>query len=409
MTTNKMAVICCTYRNPEKPSLARLYGIMSLIDQIQNQSFKGDVKIVIVDDSPEPHPFIQGLANAMDDRLLYFHVPERNNLPLSVQQNFAKAAGFFPKDEDFKANPYWKNKIEEAQAWHDFLPFDDEFAKTFRIDLPGQMLSPRPTLGMKRNFGCSAYVEATGSLPDVFVHVDDDDHRSPDYLQIVWDGIQGYNFARVAKTFCHNVSPDPMHRVWGEIDFDPQIDINNNWIIPADIRQGKAYKYHEGRFIERPVTDLYPRNLLLSWPLISHDGCLHNYSGETWKKAVQEFGGIYPSTFSDDILTYRNISRLKGFKAAKIAVAEAPFIRCSDGRNASDFYATKIMDGKDVPSWCNDALAPLYRATDLSVPYATHNKILHDLGRTYARTGKIDLSAIQRPAPLTPSHEATPV
>ena len=238
--------------------------------------------------------------------------------------------------------------------------------------MPGQMLALRPTIGMKKNFGCAAYTEATGVLPDVFVYVDDDDLRSPDYLKIVRDGIAGHDFARVTKTFCHNVSPEHQHRVWGEIDFQLQKDVNNNWSIPAAIMESTTYKYENGIMTERPVHDLYTRNLMLAWPIISHDGALHNYTGDIWNRGVQAFGGFFPTSFSEDIITFKRMSTLSGFSAAKIDGAEAPFIRCSDGRNASDFYSTAILNSKAVPTWCHAALAPLYKATDAKLGLKAH-------------------------------------
>lgn len=398
MIQDRLAVVCSTYRNPEKPSLTRLYGIMSLIDQVRNQTLKADTRVVIVDDSAEPHPFIEGLNGALGDDLMYFHLPERNNLPASVRQKFNFAAGFFPKDADFQNDPFWKGQVQQVKAWESFLPFDYEFAKKFKIDMAGQLLAPRPTIGMKKNFGCAAYAEATGSVPDVYVYVDDDDLRSPDYLKIVRDGIKGHDFARVTKTFCHNVSPEAKHRFWGEIDFKLDKDINGNWFIPAEVMESRAYKYEDGILIDRPVHDLYQRNLMLAWPIISHDGALHNYTGAIWQRAVKEFGGFFPTSFSEDIITHKNMSRLSGFSDAKIDVAESPFIRCSDGRNASEFYCSKVMTQADIPAWCHDALAPLYKATDLALPYAAHEEILRNLGRAYARTGRLDLSRVKGPS-----------
>jgi hypothetical protein len=395
---DRMAIICSTYRNPAKPSLTRLYGIMSLIDQIQHQSLDADTRVVIVDDSPAIHPFIDGLNGALGDRLMYFHLPERNNLPAGIKKAFQQAAGFMPSDAALKGDKFWQGQLQQVKAWESFLPFDYEFAKTYKLDMVGQVMAPRPTIGMKKNFGCAAYAEATGSVPDVYVYVDDDDLRSPDYLKIVRDGIKGHDFARVIKTYCHNVSPDADQRFWGEIDFQLENDANGNWVIPQHVMDSQAYKYENGVLHSRPVHDLYSRNLMLSWPIISHDGALHNYTGKIWERAAKEFGGFFPTSFSEDIITHRNMSRLSGFSTARIDVAQAPFIRCSDGRNASEFYCTRIMDKSAVPAWCNTALAPLYKATDLSLPYEAHEEILRNLGREYAKTRNVDVSRIKGPS-----------
>lgn len=400
---SKIAVVCSTYRNPDKPSLTRLYGIASLIDQIRHQQFSGQASVVIVDDSPEMHPFVEGLGGALGSSLMYFHVPERNNPPQEIRKRFQYATGFLPSDDALQNDPVWINKIKEATQWQTFLPFDYEFAKTAKIDMPGQMLSARPTIGMKKNFGCAAYTEATGGLPDTFVYVDDDDLRSAEYLDIVQKGIAGHSFARVTKTFCHNISADPAHRAWGEIDFKLQKDINGNWAIPSDVMDGDAYKYESGILIQRPVHDLYSRNLMLAWPVISHDGALHNYTGDTWYRGAQQFGGFFPTSFSEDIITFKRMSSLSGFSAAKIEVDQSPFIRCSDGRNASDFYCTRPLKEEDIPAWCQEALSPLYRATDASLPIEAHDDILFRMGRAYARTGALDLSLIGETSPSRPA------
>jgi hypothetical protein len=51
-----------------------------------------------------------------------------------------------------------------------------------------------------------------------------------------------------------------------------------------------------------------------------------------------------------------------------------------------------------VPAWANTALQPLYRATDLALPYELHEEILRDLGREYAKTRSVDVSRIKGPS-----------
>jgi hypothetical protein len=203
-----VGVICSTYRDPNKPSLTRLYGIASLVEQVLNQNFDGDIKLFIVDDSPEPHPFLEGLGDKLAGKVFYYHIPERNSLQSQITEELPEASKFFPKDDDFEKDPYWKDIIRQVEDWKKFLPFDYEFAKTFTVDMTQQVLASRPTIGMKKNFACGAYREIVGNVPDVFVYVDDDDFRSPDYIQTVVDGIKGSNFARMTRTFVHNIAEE---------------------------------------------------------------------------------------------------------------------------------------------------------------------------------------------------------
>ena len=393
----KVGVICSTYRDPSKPSLTRLYGISSLIEQVMNQNFDGDIRLFIVDDSPEPHPFLVGLGEKLKDRVFYFHTPERNNLSNEILTANPEASKFFPKDEDFANNSHWKDIIRQVEDWKRFLPFDYEFAKNFAVDMTQQVLAPRPTIGMKKNFACGAYQEHFGELPDVFVYVDDDDFRSPDYIQTVVEGIEGANFARMTKTYVHNFSENTENQFWGEIDFQPQQDGNGNWYLPNEIMDSECYKFQSGEMISRPVSDLYSRNLLLSWPIISHDGALHNYTGETWGRAVEEFGGFLPTSFSEDIITHKMMEQLTDFKTKKIEVTEPKFLRCSDGRNASDFYLTKIMAANNMPKWVLDSVEPMYSALSKGRNYSMHSEKLYTEGVNFGKNGQLKIPRTIKP------------
>lgn len=396
--TNKkknVGVICSTYRDPKKPSLTRLYGIASLIDQCLNQEFDGNISVFIVDDSPEPHPFLQGLSEKLQGTVFYFHLPERNNLPANITNNYPTASRFFPKDSDFKNDPFWIDKIAQVESWKHFLPFDYEFAKTFSVDMLRQVTDLRPTIGMKKNFACGAYQDHFQKLPDTFIYVDDDDFRSPEYISRVVDGIKGANFARMTQTYVHNISENPKNKFWAEVDFQVSQDHNGNWYIPNDVMNSDCFKFEDGKIIKRPVSDLYARNLLLAWPIISHDGALHSYTGETWGKAAKEFGGFFPTSFSEDIITHKMMHQLSGFKTAKIDVSQPHFLRCSDGNNCSDFYVTKTLGESVMPQWVHDSLSPLYEALELGRDPDLHHERLIRMGKEFGKKGNFKLSSLQ--------------
>ena len=116
MTTEQktVAVVCSTYRAPGKESLTRLYGIPSLIEQTFSQNYGGPIHLVIVDDSPEPHPYLQGLGKS-DPRITYCHVPERNNIPAELRAAFPKACAFIPSDADLLTEK-WQDKLAQVRA-----------------------------------------------------------------------------------------------------------------------------------------------------------------------------------------------------------------------------------------------------------------------------------------------------
>lgn len=362
-----VAVVCSTYRDPNKDNSVREYGIMKLVEQVFSQNYdQGEITLIIVDDSPEPHPFIDKVKEKLGDKLIYHHVPSRNNISDEIKLKYPRACEFLPSDNDLET-PKWKAVIAHVDAWQNFLPFDYMFARENKIDMSGQIRNDRPTIGMKKNMGCMSYVEAKGAAPKVFVFVDDDDLRSPDYISEVVSKMPERGFGRMTKTYAYNYSGEEKGRIWGEIDFQVESDVNGNWFIPNDVMESPCFKVAEGgNIIERPVHDLYQRNLLLAWPLISHDGALHNYTGDVWLEAAEKFGGFFPTSFSEDIITHKRMKEKLDIETRRIDVEEAHFIRCADGRNASDFYATKVLDAEtDVASWAKDAIEGFYKYVDL--------------------------------------------
>ncbi len=393
-----VAVVCSTFRNPDKPSALRLIGTSMLAHQMLNQDFEGDIKIVIVDDSADPHPFFANLPEAYRDNIIYLHTPSRENVPAGIQERYPEACKFYPKDEDFEKDTFWRAKCMQVEAWMNFLPFDYEFAKTFSVNMLEQVKAERPTIGMKKNLGCQAYIEHTGQVPDVFVFADDDDFHAPNYVSQVVDALGSADFARMIHTYAHNVSPDPQHQFWGEINFRPYKDANGNWMLPDEIMDAEAYKYEDGEVIKRPVHDLYQRNLLNAWPILSHDGALHNYTGKAWVAARDKFGGFFPTSFSEDIITHRLMHQLPNFNSKSIEVEAPAFLRCSDGRNCSDFYVTDVIDNSTVlPEWIDKSLRPVYQSHRYS--YEEVEELLADIGVSYDPTSPFELVNEEEIAP----------
>lgn len=102
MKNKKVGVVCATYRNPDHDSLVREYGTISLVEQMFSQEFDGDIKVCVVDSSPTPHPFFDELGDQLKDRLLYLHIPSRNDLSSSFKVEFPKTASFLPNNETLR-------------------------------------------------------------------------------------------------------------------------------------------------------------------------------------------------------------------------------------------------------------------------------------------------------------------
>ncbi len=95
----RVGVVCATYRDPGKDSLVRLYGVVSLLDQMRRQKGGHDIKLALVDDSPEPHPFYEEIAEAFADSVIYIHAPDRNSLSAILRHEYPQSSIFVPTDE----------------------------------------------------------------------------------------------------------------------------------------------------------------------------------------------------------------------------------------------------------------------------------------------------------------------
>ena len=98
----KVAVTCSTYRNPENDPFIRTYGVVSLINQMLNQNFDGEVCISLIDDSPTPHVFAQKVSDALPDQVSYVHVTDRHQLRGILEQEAPERAMLVPTDSDLQ-------------------------------------------------------------------------------------------------------------------------------------------------------------------------------------------------------------------------------------------------------------------------------------------------------------------
>lgn len=465
-----VGVVCSTYRNPDQDSLVRLYGVVSLFDQMRNQQYDGDIKIALVDDSPTPHPFYVEMEKAHPDTVVYVHVPSRNNVDPLLQEKFPKALSFMPNNEtlqkaytldlvdrvacgkpmreaehkiiggDFDLSKeewdqvinrkgggtiavdvadafksafngyadhdphthFWLNRIRQVRDYARFMPFDRDYPIQPNILSP--LFGDRPTIGMKKNIGVQALAEAFGEY-DAIVFCDDDDHHAPDYVAQSVAALGDADFTRMTRYITHVHTKDPGQSSWGIFDLKIEKDSNGYWVLPPE-EEDRPYKMmaKEG-VIESKLGDKFSRPVTVAWPILSHEGALHTYSFDIWKRSVPHCGGAIPVSFAEDLFLYRELKNHfgKDFKDTKtdIEPGQEKFIRITDGTNASLIEWTEEVEAGNLPRWCVDATEMLRKVSALNVPKDRHNDILRQLGENYAKTGALDLSLItdqQKPA-----------
>lgn len=386
-----VAVVCATFRNPDKPSRVREIGMPNLIHQMRNQDFDGKVSICILESSEKPSPFFEALGGALDDELIYMHVPSRNNIG-DLRKKFPEATRFIPTDEDLET-PFWRQRLAETEAWSEFLPFEDDYP--IKVKIADQPRQDRPMIGMKKNAGIAAIAEKFGE-PDYIIFADDDDHHGPDYIAKVVETLENADFTRMTHTYTH-VFPN---RHWGELEMPIKKDVNGNWRMEMKDRDRElSWNHPEGHIYKRNGKDFFNRVLFMAWPLIGHDGALHALRHDTWKKSVEKFGGMVPFSFSEDIVYHRMLKDHLGkdFNDQVTHVDAPSFIRSADCSNESVVYWMDDKAEEDMPQWARDSVKPVYDAIeDADYEYET---AMRKLGEHYARKGTMDYTAAMTETP----------
>jgi hypothetical protein len=288
-----VGVVCVTYRNPEKPSVAREFGLVSLVEEMFAQDYDGRITLSIVDSSPNPHPYLEIVAEKYPDRLIYSHIPDRDQAP-KISNNFiphdstlqnALALHVYRQNEMGIAVPlalveaalsdnirnvaeekwdaiigrgddvtlashdqvqsvFEKFSIKSLQRNKDVVFWENRLGEVkdfagfvpFEEDYPiqanvfAQIFGDRPTIGMKKNYGVEALAKAHGR-PDVIVFSDDDDHHAPDYVAKAVNALGDADFTRMTRYMTHifNASNENKEHQWGNFDLRVRRDGNGYW------------------------------------------------------------------------------------------------------------------------------------------------------------------------------------
>lgn len=294
--TKSVGVVCSTYRQPDKDNFIRSYGVISLIDQMMNQNYDGDIRIALVDDSPEPHIFAQEVSNAHPEKLLYLHATTRMELREKLLNEYPTAAIFVPSDEilanaalkmvqnlhkegqpvmeadlklargdfDTVSPDEWDSLIgrkegrtlspnvveqflasHETGFSHDDLFWAERLTETrffanfvpFEEDYPFQTNIFQQIFGERPTIGMKKNV-GNASLADRFgdydaiVYADDDDQHSLDYVAKSIEALDDKDFVRMTRYLTYIASDADLEKPGGIFDLKVQTDGKGYWYLP---------------------------------------------------------------------------------------------------------------------------------------------------------------------------------
>ncbi len=375
--------MCPTYRVEDSQFNLRLFGVVSLIKQMKNQSFDGDIKICVVDTSSKPHPFFKYFDNDLSNDILYFHIPERNNIDKKIKDNFPYATSFIPTDDDKKTDR-WKRIIDINIAWDKFIPWDRNYPT--KSTMEQQISWPRPTIGMGRNFSIASLFEKFGDA-DYIAYADDDDFRSNDYIKDIIDNIGDNDFVRMMKFYTYHMPKD----LWGLYDVNLKKDINGNWLPAKETEETVLYNGNEGtNYKEYHLYERFTPLLSLAFPHLSCDGALQAFKFNLWQNMLDEFGGIPITSICEDVVFYRNCKDYFGhnFKSDEIKVKGNPsFLKVADGENATVLEWNYPLKENEVDDWATEYIK-LYRKINLENKNNLEN-YYEKLGKKFLDNGEI--------------------
>lgn len=393
-----IAVVCSTYRNPaNQNNTARMMGLTALVTQFLAQDYQGKISISILDDSPEPHPFVAEVAKSFPEKILYLHVPERNNINPEYRALYPRAMEQIPTDADLKT-PYWQWQKEKMKSWARFIPFEEDFPRP--VDIVNTMDGVRPTIGMKKNAGVLAIAEAFGT-PQQIVFTDDDDYHGPSYVSDVVKGLGSDSFTRINRYIVNIDNPKISDKpVWGLYDLPFQKDVNGYHYMTPEMKADRILTSEvsdSGEIRTLDPADFFKRMMMLAWSPVSHEGALHSYNYDIWERGLEAFGGSPPCNFGEDVILYRMMKDYFGreFTSNMTEVSADPmkmnFLRTSDGTNASYLiYNKTLAEDAKIPVWAQESMRHYITVKNAVDNGADLGDLMAKLGKDYVATGKFE-------------------
>ena len=384
MSIKKIFVVCPTYRDPFSVFNFRLFGVVSLVEQMRNQSFDGRITICIVDTSPNRHPFFECFENdQVSEDLLYFHIPQRDIIDEKIVNKFPYAASFIPtlKDIDSKR---WQRLIAMNVAWDRFIPWDNKYP--VKNTIKEQIYGSRPNIGMARNFAIASLYEKFGKADYIF-YADDDDFRNKNYIEYIFDRIGNNDFVRMMKFYTYHISKN----LWGMYDINLVQDVNGNWLPSSKDKKNVLYNgIDDSKYRNYTLEQRFPPLLALAFPHISCDGALQVFKFKLWEDMIPQFGGIPITSIAEDIIFYRNCKDCLGynFKSDEIKVNGKPnFLKVSDEENATVLEWNYNLKETEVENW---ALDKIKEFNTINSQQYDLNRYYEELGKSFFKTDKIN-------------------
>ncbi len=389
-----VAVVCSTYRNPEHDNTGRMMGLTGIITQFLSQNYPGRVSLAVLDTSPTPHPFAVQAAAANKDRFIYLHIPDRNNINPLYKKLYPEAMSRIPDDEALKT-PYWQWQAAKTEGWARFVPIEDDFPRP--VNLAEHIYQSRPTIGMKKNAGVLAIAESFGE-PAQIVFTDDDDYHGPDYVADLVKGRGDAGFTRINRYLVNIDNPKIANeQVWGLYDFPFPQDANGTYYVTDKMKSEPILTsevLEDGSIRAVDPKSWFKRAMVLAWSPCSHEGAIHSYGYDMWKKGYEAFGASPPCSFGEDVIFYKMMKDHFGheFQGVLTDVPLDPqkmnFLRTSDGTNATYLmYNRHFPEGQTAPKWAVDSMANFRAVAKSGLNPA---ELISDMGAHYANTGEYD-------------------
>lgn len=346
----KIFVICPTYRCTSDiiSSYFRMFGVVSLVQQMHNQTGNYDIKLCIVDSSADIHPFFKKYdCNSINtENILYFHIPSRNSISDCILHKYKTSIkNFIPSDSDIFKHT-WQTIIKKAIAWDNIFPWDKDYP--LKSTIKKQIYDTKPTIGMKRNFAISALTEAFGEA-DYVIYADDDDFRSSSYIGDLVNGIKCYDFGRFFNYYVWSIVNN--FNIFGINDIVFFKDVNDNWLLSGKMSNGRLF--NTTKHYKNTIENKYSKLIGMSFPFIAFEGATHIFKYSIWKQMLKYTNGIPITSICEDILFFKECKKYLGlsFKETQIKLKKMNFLRVNNGFNASVIEWTKNIEYTDLPKW----------------------------------------------------------
>ena len=365
--TPNVGLALVTYRREGANNSQRYISPLLSIHQTLMEgkaAYDGEVKMAVIDSSPQPHHAIQMLAAdpRLSDRLFYYHIPSRNGLDrdkLNIPKMFA------PTDEEMKDEFFQKN-IRKVLATRpksaaEFKEIDGKYI--YGVD--------RLPTGKKKDIAAYKLNEAFENKMDLLLTIDDDDLQHSSYVKEYAEilGTGKYTMARLFNYPVWLYSTDPDKQFWGIHNLPIQRKGDEVLGMRSDSYNVKITVAMSGQLSEKTQDQFYGYTWdtgTNKWDPRMHDGAFHGYTKDSWEYAVRENGGFPFATQGEDVINNTWLRQSMGSKY-KIGAVGSKFsylgVRGSSADNCSNIIIHQPIEQSDAPQWTNNLIGIINECT----------------------------------------------